>query len=35
MSGAKKENAMKKAKLILDRDYAIAEIDPRIYGSFV
>ena len=25
---------MKKAKIILDRDYTIAKIDPRIYGSF-
>ncbi len=35
MSGPKKEKTMKKAKLILDKDYAIAKIDPRIYGSFV
>ena len=26
---------MQKAKLILDRDYVIGQIDPRIYGSFV
>lgn len=26
---------MQKAKLILDRDYVIGKIDPRIYGSFV
>ena len=26
---------MKKASLILDRDYRIGQIDPRIYGSFV
>ena len=26
---------MKKAKLILDKDYAISPIDERIYGSFV
>ena len=26
---------MKKAKLILDKDYVISEIDPRVYGSFV
>ena len=26
---------MKKASLILDRDYQIGRIDPRIYGSFV
>ena len=26
---------MQKAKLILDRDYVIGAIDPRIYGSFV
>lgn len=26
---------MKKAAMILDRDYAIGRIDPRIYGSFI
>ena len=26
---------MKKATMILDRDYAIGRIDPRIYGSFI
>ena len=26
---------MKKAKLILDKDYVISRIDPRVYGSFV
>ena len=26
---------MKKAKMILDRDYEIGKIDPRIYGSFI
>ena len=26
---------MKKASLILDRDFAIGRIDPRIYGSFI
>ena len=26
---------MRKAKLILDRDYVISDIDPRIYGSFI
>ncbi|MBR3355716.1 MAG: alpha-N-arabinofuranosidase [Oscillospiraceae bacterium] len=26
---------MKKAKLILDKDYVISRVDPRIYGSFV
>ena len=26
---------MKHAKLILDRDYRIGAIDPRIYGSFI
>ena len=26
---------MKKAKMILDKDYAIGKIDPRIYGSFI
>ncbi len=26
---------MKKAKLILDKDYIISPIDPRIYGSFI
>ena len=26
---------MQKAKLILDHDYKIGEIDPRIYGSFL
>ncbi len=26
---------MKKAKLILDRDYVISEVDKRIYGSFI
>ena len=26
---------MKKASVILDRDYQIGRIDPRIYGSFI
>ena len=26
---------MKQANMILDKDYAIARIDPRIYGSFI
>ena len=26
---------MKKATMIMDRDYAIGQIDPRIYGSFI
>ncbi len=26
---------MKKARMILDRDYTIGRIDPRIYGSFI
>lgn len=26
---------MKKAKLILDKDYVISQIDPRVYGSFI
>jgi alpha-N-arabinofuranosidase len=26
---------MHKAKLVLDRDYVIADIDPRLYGSFI
>ena len=26
---------MKKAKMILDRDFAIGQIDRRIYGSFM
>ena len=26
---------MQKAKLILDRDYQIGQVDPRIYGSFL
>ena len=26
---------MKKAKMILDRDFSIGRIDPRIYGSFI
>ncbi|MBQ4434450.1 MAG: alpha-N-arabinofuranosidase [Clostridia bacterium] len=26
---------MKKASLILDKDYAIGQIDPRMYGSFI
>jgi len=26
---------MKKAKLIMDRDYSIGQIDPRMYGSFI
>ena len=26
---------MKKAKMILDKDFAIGRIDPRIYGSFI
>ena len=26
---------MKKAKMILDKDFAIGEIDPRMYGSFI
>ena len=27
--------SMKKAKLILDKDYVISDIDKRIYGSFI
>ena len=26
---------MKKASVILDRDFTIAPVDPRIYGSFI
>ena len=26
---------MKKARIVLDKDYIISSIDPRIYGSFV
>lgn len=26
---------MKKAKLILDKDFAIGQVDPRMYGSFI
>ena len=26
---------MKQAKMILDKDYTISEIDPRIYSSFI
>ena len=26
---------MKKASLILDRDFSIGKVDPRIYGSFI
>ena len=26
---------MKKAKLMLDKDYVIATIDPRVHGSFI
>ena len=26
---------MKKATMILDRDYTIGQIDPRMYGSFI
>ena len=26
---------MKKASIIIDKDYVIGEIDPRIYGAFV
>ena len=26
---------MRKAKLVLDKDYVISKVDPRIYGSFV
>ena len=26
---------MKRASMILDRDYRIGRIDPRIYGSFI
>ena len=26
---------MKQARMILDRDYVIGQVDPRIYGSFV
>ena len=26
---------MKKAKVVLDKDYIISSIDPRIYGSFI
>ena len=27
--------SMKKAKMILDRDFAIGQIDKRLYGSFI
>ena len=26
---------MKKAKLILDRDFAVGQVDPRMFGSFI
>ena len=26
---------MKKASMILDRDYRIGQVDPRIFGSFI
>ena len=26
---------MKKAKMILDRDFSIGQIDKRLYGSFI
>ena len=26
---------MKKASMILDRDFAIGRVDPRLYGSFI
>ena len=26
---------MKNAKIILDKDYIIGRVDPRIYGSFI
>ena len=26
---------MKKATMILDKDFAVGRIDPRIYGSFI
>ena len=26
---------MKKGRIILDRDYQVAETDPRIFGSFI
>ena len=26
---------MKKATMILDKDFAVGKIDPRIYGSFI
>ena len=26
---------MKKAKLTLDKDYRISQVDPRLYGSFI
>ena len=32
---AKGEFIMKKAKLILDKDYVVSQIDKRIYGSFI
>lgn len=35
ITGCKGETTVKKAKLILDRDYAIGTIDNRLYGSFI
>ena len=26
---------MKKATMILDRDFSIGQVDPRMYGSFI
>ena len=26
---------MGKVKMILDKDYQLAEVDPRLYGSFI
>ena len=31
----REEQAVKTAKVILDRDYVIGRIDPRLYGSFI
>ena len=26
---------MKQAKIIIDRDFTVSKVDPRIYGSFI
>jgi len=31
----REEQAVKTAKVILDRDYVIGPVDPRLYGSFI